>query len=257
MKYMGSKNRHAKELLPIILKHRKTDQWYVETFVGGANMIDKVDGKRIGNDYHPYLISLLNHVQSEGEMPDFVTEQEYANVRVMLKETDVRTITRIPDWKIGFIGFCCSFGGKWMGGYARNIKKDYPDAEILNSTTHNYCSQSKRNLLKQAPNLKGVIFTNKSYLDIEFKKECVIYNDPPYAGTTKYSSDFDHEKFWDWCRKLAKEGHQVYTSEYTAPEDFVCVWEKPTKANFSLQNDVDKNRTEKLFIHKSQLWLVK
>lgn len=36
MKYVGSKNRHAKEILPIILKDRKPDQWYVEPFVGGG-----------------------------------------------------------------------------------------------------------------------------------------------------------------------------------------------------------------------------
>jgi len=36
MKYMGSKKRHAKELLPIILKDRQPGQWYVEPFVGGA-----------------------------------------------------------------------------------------------------------------------------------------------------------------------------------------------------------------------------
>lgn len=36
MKYMGSKARHAKELLPIILANRKQGQWYVEPFVGGA-----------------------------------------------------------------------------------------------------------------------------------------------------------------------------------------------------------------------------
>jgi len=45
MKYMGSKNRIAKHLLPIMLAERKPDQWWVEPFVGGANMIDKVEGK--------------------------------------------------------------------------------------------------------------------------------------------------------------------------------------------------------------------
>lgn len=44
MKYMGSKNRYAKEILPLILKDRKENQWYVEPFVGGANVIDKVGG---------------------------------------------------------------------------------------------------------------------------------------------------------------------------------------------------------------------
>ena len=57
MKYMGSKNRHANELLPIILKNRKRGQWYVEPFCGGCNIIDKASGQRIANDLHFYLIS--------------------------------------------------------------------------------------------------------------------------------------------------------------------------------------------------------
>lgn len=236
---MGSKNRHAKELLPIILKHRKEGQWYVEPFVGGANMIDKVKGKRIGNDCHPALIFLLSGISSGTfTPPDNVSEDQYNSAKILPDSNPLK----------GFIGFCCSFGGKYFGGYARGKAGD--------SSSRNYCDESKRNLLKQAPSLKGVIFTNKSYLDITFNQTCVIYNDPPYAGTTKYSNEFDHDKFWDWCRNLALEGHQVYTSEYNAPDDFVCIWEKPTKANFSLQNDVEKSRTEKLFIHESQLWLI-
>ena len=43
MVYMGSKNRIAKELIPIITKDLKPNQWYVEPFVGGANMIDKIE----------------------------------------------------------------------------------------------------------------------------------------------------------------------------------------------------------------------
>ena len=63
MKYMGSKARHAKELLPIILAGRTEGQWYVEPFVGGANMIDKVDGNRIGADINEYLIEFLSALQ--------------------------------------------------------------------------------------------------------------------------------------------------------------------------------------------------
>lgn len=54
MKYMGSKNRIAKDILPIILKERKPEQWYVEPFVGGCNIIDKVDGNRLGSDKNKY-----------------------------------------------------------------------------------------------------------------------------------------------------------------------------------------------------------
>ena len=42
MVYMGSKNRIAKELLPIITANLTNDRYYIEPFVGGCNMIDKV-----------------------------------------------------------------------------------------------------------------------------------------------------------------------------------------------------------------------
>ena len=55
---MGSKARFAKDLLPIILKDRKSNQSYLEPFAGGMNMIDKVDGIRIANDQHQELMAL-------------------------------------------------------------------------------------------------------------------------------------------------------------------------------------------------------
>lgn len=36
MQYMGSKNRIAKELIPIITEGMTKDQHYIEPFVGGA-----------------------------------------------------------------------------------------------------------------------------------------------------------------------------------------------------------------------------
>ena len=60
---MGSKARISKDILPLILKDRKSNQYYVEPFIGGANTISKVDGKRIGSDINPYLIILLKSIQ--------------------------------------------------------------------------------------------------------------------------------------------------------------------------------------------------
>jgi len=42
MKYMGSKNRIANEILPIILKDRIENQYYIEPFCGGLGTFDKV-----------------------------------------------------------------------------------------------------------------------------------------------------------------------------------------------------------------------
>lgn len=63
MKYMGSKNRIAKHILPIMLEYKTDDMVWVEPFVGGANMIDKVKGQRIGADFNEYLIAMWKELQ--------------------------------------------------------------------------------------------------------------------------------------------------------------------------------------------------
>ena len=63
MRYMGSKRRIAKDLLKIMLPLRKEGQVWVEPFVGGANLIQHVDGERIGADNNKYLIALFKGLQ--------------------------------------------------------------------------------------------------------------------------------------------------------------------------------------------------
>ena len=58
MKYMGSKASVAKHILPIILKDRIDGQWYVEPFLGGANIIDKVRGNRLGGEINSYIAEM-------------------------------------------------------------------------------------------------------------------------------------------------------------------------------------------------------
>lgn len=240
MKYMGSKNRIAKHLLPIMLENRNGRTW-VEPFVGGANMIDKVDGKRIGADLNEYLIAMWKELQKGWIPPDFVSEENWRDVKTQMEN-------KYEKHYIAFVRLGCSFGADWNGGYARNVRKDKPNAELLNSTTKSYCGQSKRNILKQLPNLKGVEFLNSSYQDLEIPENSLIYCDPPYEGTTKYKDDFNHVDFWEWCRTKARKGHLVYVSEYNAPSDFKCVYS--SEINNTLNNTAKTTKaTEKLFVY--------
>ena len=230
---MGSKNRIAKYLLPIILKDRKEGQWYVEPFVGGANMIDKVDGNRIGADSNEYNICLFKGIQEGFIPPNLISEDEYKKAQA---NRDVTPLT-------AFIGYGCSYAGKWFGGYARG--------NDVKGSPRNYCLESKNNILKQAIGLKGIEFKHSSYDELEIPSNSIIYCDPPYEGTTKYKDTFDYPKFWDWCREKSKEGHQVFISEYNAPTDFECIWEM--KVNSSLTKDTgSKKATEKLFKYKGE-----
>lgn len=134
---------------------------YLEPFVGGANMIDKIKCPcKIGNDVHKYLIALLNHVsETTDDLPDTITEEEYDAVRT--------NPDNYPDWYVGLVGFCASYNGKWFGGYANGVKTKI-------GTVRNYTDEAIRNIKKQAPNLKGIEFSCCDYCDAS-ADDMVVY----------------------------------------------------------------------------------
>ena len=97
---------------------------------------------------------------------------------------------------------------------------------------------------------EGVEFANLSFTDLDIPENSIIYCDPPYFGTEQYKNKFDHILFWDWVRTKSKQGNKVYVSEYNAPSDFVCVWEKKHKTIMA-NGEVTKSKdsTERLFIY--------
>jgi DNA adenine methylase len=242
MKYMGSKNRIAKHILPIILKDRKDDQWYVEPFVGGANMIDKVDGNRMGADLHWGVISALRCIRDN---PTFLptdnkmfTELDYNHQ----KNSHIgfgggRTVYH------GYVGFALSYGGKWFGGWRRD-----------GASKRDYVKEAFNNAQKQSPKLQGVKFIWGSYKSeaLEIPENSIIYCDPPYGGATGYKDKFSSDDHWQWCRDRVAQGHKVFISEYNAPDDFVSIWEKEIVSSLTKQTG-SKKGVEKLFIHESQL----
>lgn len=142
----------------------------------------------------------------------------------------------------GFVGFAMSFGGKWFGGYRRDT-----------SGKRDYVAECKRSSEKEFPKLVGVEFHHCSYDQLDIPHNSIIYCDPPYANTQGYSTGaFDHQKFWDWVRGEVSSDHKVFVSEYTAPDDFECVWSK--SVNNTLDRDTGaKSAVERLFVHKSQV----
>lgn len=233
MKYMGSKNRIAKHLLPIMLteceKHGIT-KW-VEPFVGGANMIDKVPDsfERVGYDLNDHAIHALIGIRDEAEtLPDEISEAYYNSIK-----------GHSPNKFTSLIRFGASFGGKFENGYARGKAAD--------NTPRNYWAETKRNAIKQSPKIQNVQFICDSYENLDFEN-CLIYCDPPYQGTTGYKTGaFNHEHFFEWCREQAKN-NIVFVSEYNAPDDFIEVWQGEIKTNFaSTRRKATHNAVEKLF----------
>lgn len=200
MVYMGSKARIAKYIVPIIQSYVK--DVYVEPFVGGANVIDKIHcPMRIGYDSNKYLIALLNNKEKVTSLPDRMSREEYCKVRANKDAYDY--------WYVGAVGFLASYNGRFFtGGYGAE------------EGTRNRFAEHKRNFLEQ--DTSGIRFVCTDYRDAEIPSGSTVYCDPPYAGVQKYSEKFDSAAFWEWASKLAKRC-TVLVSEKQCPLDNVAL----------------------------------
>ena len=170
MQYMGGKSRISKYISEVIneVSRRKVENCiedsghylggginndcFVSLFCGSCSVESKVKGfsRKILNDKHKYLIDLLNGVKNGYDLPEKITEEEYKYIREHKDDDPVLT---------GFVGFGCSFGGKWFGGYANGVKTKI-------GTVRNYTDEAIANLIKQAPNLTGINFAYCDFRNI-------------------------------------------------------------------------------------------
>lgn len=240
MKYMGSKRKIAKSIVPIIQKeideHNITT--YIEPFCGGCSIIEKISCKnRIASDANNYLIELLKNAERVSTLPDQITREHYAEVKKCYEEKGID----FSDWYIGAIGFLASYNGRFFdGGYAGGI------VHTSIGATRNYYEEAKRNLLNQAQKLKGIQFNGADYTRYTDRENCVFYLDPPYQNTQTYQNarQFDYDKFWRWAEYISRK-NIVLISEKQAPAQFDCIWQQEVSRTLNQKKTVQV--TEKLF----------
>ncbi|CAH9012949.1 putative DNA adenine methylase protein [Vibrio phage 141O35-1] len=153
-----------------------------------------------------------------GSPPTVLSEDEYNHYK-QYKECYDKGL-------IGYVGFQLSYGAMWFGSYRRDKQG-----------SRDYGAEAYRNVTKQLPLIRDVMFFNASYDELPFPDGSLIYCDPPYENTASYKNvgSFNHDNFWQWCRDKSDEGHTIFVSEYNAPADFACIWEK--QVNSSLTKD--------------------
>lgn len=196
-------------------------------------MIQGIDyDKRIANDFDSYIVSLMSFLSRDLNFDKWAVAEELYNQVKADKES-------YPPELVAFLGYGCSFGGKWFGGYARG-------GQTSKGTPRNHAQESLRNVYKLAPKLKGIEFHSGSYKDLDVGEGNVIYCDIPYKDTTKYKSKFNHDEFYEWARENGKTNH-LYISEYQMPDDFKVVWEKEHKTGIHHGFKEHEKRIERLF----------
>lgn len=221
----------ARRVVEAILRDTDArDVWY-EPFVGGGNVMEHAAphfARCAGTDVHPDLIMMWRHVTAGGQVPEFITREEYAALR-----------HAEPSWLRGYAGFGASFGGKWFGGYGVSPR----DGEV--------CRASFRSVTRQGRVFAthGVRFSCGPFGRFVPPPGAVVYCDPPYAGTTAYDStgSFDYRTFYETLIKWA-ETRLVYVSEYGIPGDVPSevIWERE-KRNVLEKGDNRRVVVERLF----------
>ena len=236
MKYLGSKARIVNDILPIMLVSMQSGQCFVDGFCGGCSVIQHVpkDYRRIANDNNRYLVAMWERqTMTDWKPPTTIDKPYYNQVRASYHAND----GKYDDATIGWIGFMASRNGRFYdGGYSGH-----------NANGRDYISENIRNITKQIDDLRGVEWQTGNYDKVCVPESSLIYYDPPYKGTTAYSTskNFDHDAFYDWCRQMKRDGHLVFISEYNMPGDFQCLWQK-TVTN-SMNTTKTYRPTEKLW----------
>lgn len=230
--------------MPILTDGLGDGDRFVDLFCGGANVICEIPiANKVAFDSNKYIIALWKELQRNGmeNIPVTVPEEMYHDVKKSYIDRD----GMYEDYVIGYVGTCASFGGAWFNGYARfNPKKN-----------EDHIKEAYRGLKKQVESFKHLDTTEficDTYLNFVPSGNDVVYCDPPYASTKKYESDFDNEAFWAWVRENDGRSKRMYVSEYQAPSDFRCIWEKGKKDGMAATKQGDKQNTkiERLFVHE-------
>lgn len=231
MQYFGGKQRIAPQLCAFLQPHVDQAGAFVEPFLGGANIVTRIAAPlRYAADANIALITMWKAVQRDWKPPSAVSEDAYALAKQVQDPTDPTT---------AFLGFGCSFAGKWFGGFAR-------------SDDRNYAANAANSISEKAPGLRDVILWAADYRRIPYVDGAVVYCDPPYQGTTQYGAvgNFDTAAFWQFMRELRDANYTVFVSEYAAPEDFVPVLEIETKLDIRDKSGTKQPRVERLFTPK-------
>lgn len=229
MQYFGGKSAIAKWIAKRI--NRYEPKVYLEPFCGSCWVGQLVVAEtRVFSDINPALITMWNSLLEGWVPPAIVDEDEYRQLK---------NIQNPDDPKTAFVGFGCSFAGKYFGGYARCRSRTYAVA-------------GKYQLMRRIPDFDGSIFISTDYRKaISIIKPDVVYMDPPYRNTTKYYGcpDFDSSLFWNVVR-IQSRLRVVLVSEYDAPKDFEAVMEIPTTTKIRDSSRQPITRTEKVYMLK-------
>lgn len=240
MHYMGGKHHIAGQVAGLVRRSRVGEQPYLEPFVGGCNILQRVPGgTRVASDANAFLITLYKALQAGWQPPTSMDKDQWQAIKDRMDPDDPVT---------AFAGFGCSFAGGWFQAYGTQDKRP----------GHNSCAfNSARTLLELVPHIADVDFRACDYRE-HTPHGAIVYCDPPYRGTAGYRAvgRFDHDAFWQTMRDWSRD-NTVLVSEYAAPPDFLPVWQQRKTTGLRGTDNRAKRTIETVYQHESQARVVR
>ena len=182
------------------------------------------------------LIWLYEAVRDGWEPPPRVTSDEY---RALMQDRERLTSERSP--LLAFVGFGCSYGGRWWRGRK-------PDDERYTGETARYAAaKTRRDLLEMRDFLRTVeIECSDVMVRDPLTTDLTIY-DTPYEGVAGFDAtgEFDHAKWKPRVTELATKT-PVLVTEFSMPDPWRIVkeWRIPSPG-------LRKLTIERLWAHES------
>lgn len=237
MAYQGGKQKIGKRIYSTLLELEKryTDIQldYLEPFMGFCGVLKHFSSNSnrtcYATDANPDIVEMWRAILNGWQPSGSFTREDYYR----LKNSQ-------PSPERTLYGHTCAYGGNFFRGYLSN---------------RDYASSAGRSINKIKDQIQNVNILDACSYEQHEPNNMLVYCDPPYLNNkicNTYFSNFDHDTFWSTMRVWSKN-NLVVVSEYTAPDDFDCVWEMNRAARCMKSVDYmlqPNRRIEKLFVHK-------
>ena len=279
--YKGSKNKIADKILEFI----PSAETFVDVFAGGCAVTHaallKGKWKRffcndVLNTPEAFLFAVRGGVE---KLPVWISKLEFMALQPSILPphllqklifsfgTNFRTYLYPPE-KVKFKELCVRVITEKDPEKRRILFKrcfeeflNHPEVFGSLNSVRNCETLERRKRIKELEKLSKIInnaFSGRGgnffplrldYRDLKIPENSVIYCDPPYSKTEGYrgTGKFDTDDFWEWCRN---QKNPVFVSEYSAPPDFVEVFQTYKKCVFSSSGN-KKHSVEKLFTKRT------
>lgn len=206
----SERKKDIENILEVVLKDRKKDQFYVELFCSSIGSMELVEGNRIGFDMFTYPIHFYYWLQ---EMPSI--KKVYRKMYWVLKKHK----TNFNPAIIFHFGTLLSEDNEFFS----EIVSEEDEIKIL------------KLIENSIEKLRGVEFYLSAFTKVvrhlPLSDRCIIYCDLVYRLKLDKVLRFRVDEFYDWAKVMSELGHKVFILDTEVRDGFEVLYETNHKRN--------------------------